>query len=149
MEIIIARDKDEAEELEEEIIPTLQKIQSQYGYISKENVRAMAKDLRIPESRIYGVTLFYSQFRLTPPARYTLRICEGTACHVGGGQFLAHAIERKLGIQVGETTPDGLFELQEVACLGCCAQSPVLQVNDRIYGHVTVSALEDIFELCE
>ena len=147
MEIITARDRVETKELEEEIIPSLQKIQAQFGYISKENLHAMATELRIPVSHIYGVVLFYAQFRLTPPARYTLRVCKGTACHVGGGAVIAHAIERKLGIRVGETTPDGLFELQQVACLGCCAQSPVLQVNDHIYGQVSVSVLDDILKL--
>ncbi|NPV76030.1 MAG: NAD(P)H-dependent oxidoreductase subunit E [Anaerolineae bacterium] len=147
MEIITARDRVETKELEEEIIPSLQKIQAQYGYISKESIQTMAAELRIPVSRIYGVALFYAQFRLTPPARYILRVCKGTACHVGGSPIVAHAIERKLGIRVGETTPDGLFELQQVACLGCCAQSPVLQVNDHIYGQVSVSALDDILKL--
>lgn len=146
MEIITARDQVEKNDLEEEIIPSLQKIQTQFGYISKENIQAMAAELRVPVSRIFGVALFYAQFRLTPPARYTLRVCKGTACHVGGGAILAHAIERKLGIQVGETTSDGLFELQQVACLGCCAQSPVLQVNDHIYGQVSISALDKVLK---
>lgn len=146
MEIITARDWTETKELEEEVIPSLQKIQAQFGYISKDNIQVMAEELRIPASRIYGVALFYAQFRLTPPARYTLRVCKGTACHVGGGAILAHVIERKLGIRVGETTPDGLYELQQVACLGCCAQSPVLQVNDQIYGQVTVLGLDSIFK---
>lgn len=144
MEVIAAPDVVDYKLLEEEIIPELQSIQLEHGYISRSQVQAVAERFRLPESRIYGVASFYTQFRFTPPARHTLRICLGTACHVGGGASLSRALERKLGITPGETTPDGRFELQQVACLGCCAQSPVLQVDERIFGQVKIAALDEI-----
>jgi NADH-quinone oxidoreductase subunit E len=149
MEIVASPEFTNSKELEEELIPTLQKIQAEKGYISRESIKAVAEHLRFPESRIYGVATFYTQFRFTPPARHTLRVCMGTACHVGSGEILSKSLERLLGIHPGQTSSDGRFELQQVSCLGCCAQAPVLQVDDRIYGQVSVSDLNDILSTYE
>jgi NADH-quinone oxidoreductase subunit E len=129
---------------EGELIPILQRVQHEQGYLSAESLRSISRFLKISENRIYGVASFYSQFRFTPPGRNTIKVCLGTACHVLGGQVLRESLERNLGIASGETTSDGRFDLQQVACLGCCALAPVLQVNADIHGKVTPSRLDEI-----
>jgi NADH-quinone oxidoreductase subunit E len=129
---------------EGDLIPLLQRVQQEQGYLSAESLHSISRFLKISENRIYGVASFYSQFRFTPPGRNTIKICLGTTCHVLGGQVLRENLERTLGINSGETTPDGRFDLQQVACLGCCALAPVLQVNGDIHGKVTASRLDEI-----
>jgi NADH-quinone oxidoreductase subunit E len=129
---------------EGDLIPILQRVQQEQGYLSAESLHSISRFLKITENRIYGVASFYSQFRFTPPGRNTIKVCLGTACHVLGGQVLCESIERNLGIASGETTSDGRFDLQEVACLGCCALAPVLQVNADIHGKVIPNRLDEI-----
>jgi NADH-quinone oxidoreductase subunit E len=129
---------------EGDLIPLLQRVQQAQGYLSSEGLRSISRFLRISENRIYGVASFYSQFRFTPPGRNTIKVCLGTACHVLGGQVLRESLERTLGIASGETTSDGRFDLQQVACLGCCALAPVMQVNAEIHGKLTASRLDEI-----
>lgn len=131
---------------ESDLIPLLQQVQQEQGYLSPESIHTISSFLKITENRIFGVASFYSQFRFTPPGRNTIKICLGTACHVQGGQVLRETLERELGIQSGMTTPDGRFDLQQVACLGCCALAPVLQVNAEIHGKVTPGRLDEILE---
>ncbi len=129
-----------------DLIPLLQQIQDRAGYLSPESISDVAKSLQISENEVYGVASFYSQFRFNAPGRHTIKICLGTACHVKSGQKLLEALERELKIKTGETTPDGLFDLQRVACLGCCALAPVMQIDDQIYGRVTTARLKRILE---
>jgi NADH-quinone oxidoreductase subunit E len=129
---------------EGDLIPILQRAQETFGYIPKEAVRRVSLFLRISENQIYGVASFYSQFRFTPPGRNSIKVCLGTACHVRGGQILCEAVERELDIQPGETTADGRYDLERVACLGCCALAPVVQINDDIYSRMTVIRLKEI-----
>jgi NADH-quinone oxidoreductase subunit E len=131
---------------EGELIPLLQKVQEKLGFISKESVRQISGFLRISENQVFGVATFYSQFRFAPPGRNTIKVCLGTACHVRSGQILCEAVERELGIAPGETTGDGRYDLQRVACLGCCALAPVVQVNNDIYSGMTVIRLKEILE---
>lgn len=129
---------------EGELIPILQRVQGQDGYISEQRVSEIARFLKISENQVYGVASFYSQFRFVAPGRNSIRVCLGTACHVRGGQILLDAVQRELGIVPGQTTADRRFDLQRVACLGCCALAPVVQVNDQIYSRVTVLRLKEI-----
>lgn len=129
-----------------DLIPLLQQIQERAGYLSPESIQEVAHSLRISENDVFGVASFYTQFRFKAPGRHTIKICLGTACHVKSGQKLLEAIERELKIKTGETTPDGLFDIQRVACLGCCALAPVMQIDDHIYGRVTTSRLKRILE---
>lgn len=129
---------------EGDLIPILQRVQQEQGYLSAESLHSISRFLKISENRIYGVVSFYSQFRFTPPGRNTIKVCLGTACHVQGGQVLRESLEKNLGIASGETTSDERFDLQQVACLGCCALAPVLQVNADIHGKVTPSRLDEI-----
>jgi NADH:ubiquinone oxidoreductase subunit E len=134
---------------EGDLIPILQKVQGQYGYISEDAIQEISQHLKISENQIFGVASFYSQFRFTAPGRNSIKVCLGTACHVRGGQILLDAIQRELDICPGETTEDRRFDLQRVACLGCCALAPVIQVNDDIYSRVTVIRLKEILERYE
>lgn len=134
---------------ESDLIPLLQRIQRQQGYLSEESIANAARFLRVSENEIYGVASFYAQFRFTQPGRHSLKLCLGTACHVRGGAFLAEEIERRLGIHAGQTTPDGRFDYHPVACLGCCALAPVLQVDDTIYGRMNFARLQEVLDRYE
>lgn len=124
------------------MIPILQGIQARLGYISEESVKHVSHFLRVSENQIFGVASFYSQFRFTPPGRNSIKVCLGTACHVRGGQILSQSLERELGILPGQATVDRRFDLQRVACLGCCALAPVVAVNNDIYSRMTVIRLK-------
>jgi NADH-quinone oxidoreductase subunit E len=119
------------------LIPLLQEIQDRYGYLSPEALSALAEEIKISDNEIYGVATFYAQFKFKKPGRHQVKVCLGTACHVRGGAELMQTAERELNIKQGETTSDGLFSLERVACLGCCALSPVIVVDKDIYGKLT------------
>lgn len=131
---------------EGDLIPLLQRVQEKTGYLMDESICRVSRFLKISENQIYGVASFYSQFRFTPPGRNSINVCLGTACHVKGGQIISEAVERELDILPGETTEDRKFDLQRVACLGCCALAPVVQVNDDIYSNMTVIRLKEILD---
>jgi NADH-quinone oxidoreductase subunit E len=133
----------------DELIPILQSAQREYGYIGPQTVRSISQYLRITENQIYGVSSFYAQFRFSPPGRHSIRACLGTACHVRGGATLLEMIERSLGIQCGDTTPDGRFDVERVACLGCCALSPVVQIDGEIFSRVSVNKLMELLKSYE
>ncbi|MCD4795518.1 MAG: NAD(P)H-dependent oxidoreductase subunit E [Bacteroidales bacterium] len=126
------------------LIPLLQKAQAKYKYISPEIVQAVADYLGITENRVFGVASFYSQFRFTEPAEHTISVCLGTACHVNSGETLVEALERDMGIKPGECTADKKFELERVACLGCCALAPVVKIDNDIYGKLNLVKLKEI-----
>ena len=126
-----------------DLIPILQGIQGSMGFISEEAVKHVARFLKVSENEIFGVASFYAQFRFTPPGRNSVRVCLGTACHVRGGQILIRALERELGIVPGQTTEDMRFNLERVACLGCCALAPVVAVNNDIYSRMNVIRLKE------
>jgi NADH-quinone oxidoreductase subunit E len=126
-----------------DLIPILQGIQGRSGFLSEDAVRQVSRFLKMSENEIFGVASFYAQFRFTPPGRNSVRVCLGTACHVRGGQILIHALERELGIVPGQTTEDMRFDLQRVACLGCCALAPVVAVNNDIYSRMNVIRLKE------
>ena len=134
---------------EGDLIPILQKTQEKFGFIPRDAVGRISRFLKISENQIYGVASFYSQFRFTAPGRNSIKVCLGTACHVKGGQILCEAVERELDISPGQTTKDKRFDLQRVACLGCCALAPVTQINDDIYSRMTVIRLKPILEKYE
>ena len=128
----------------DELISMLQLCQSQHGYISEEDVRQIARLIKVSETHIYAVASFYSQFRFKKPGEKLIRVCLGTACHVQGGEQLSQEVQAQLGIKPGETTRDGRFDLQEIACLGCCAQAPVVEIDGKIYGKMTPEDLRRV-----
>jgi NADH-quinone oxidoreductase subunit E len=131
---------------EGDLIPLLQRAQRSLGYLSEDAVSQISRFLKISENQIFGVASFYSQFRFVPPGRNSVRVCSGTACHVRGGQILGETVERELGISPGQTTPDRRFDFQRVACLGCCALAPVIQINQDIHSRMTVTRLREIVQ---
>ena len=131
------------------LIAILQQVQKANGYITSEAVTSISSHLSISRSQIFGVASFYSQFRFNPPGRNSVRICLGTACHVQGGDFLLNALRSEIGISPNETTPDGRFDLERVACLGCCALAPVVMINDDIFSNMSVVKLKEILNSYE
>ena len=129
-----------------DLIPILQRVQQKDGYLSEAGIREISEYLGLSENRVFGVASFYSQFRFTAPGRHSIRVCLGTACHVRGGQILAEAVSRELDLLPGETTADGRFALQRVACLGCCALAPVVKIGDRIFGKVKPKDVADMLK---
>ncbi|MBN1835599.1 MAG: NADH-quinone oxidoreductase subunit NuoE [Spirochaetales bacterium] len=123
------------------LIPILQAVQEAEGYISKDSIYAISDYLGLPESKIFGVATFYNQFRLNPPGRCQIQICRGTACHVKGSFNLLEVLQQELGIEAGQTTRDGAFSLETVACLGACSIAPVMTVNGEFYGRLDKKAL--------
>ncbi|MCK6624334.1 MAG: NAD(P)H-dependent oxidoreductase subunit E [Anaerolineae bacterium] len=119
------------------LIPILQEVQEQYGYISPAVVDQISSFTQVAPGEIFGVASFYSQFRFTKPGRHTVKVCLGTACHVRGSGRILELIERQLKIKAGETTPDGHFSLERVACFGCCALAPVVVVDKDVHGRST------------
>jgi NADH-quinone oxidoreductase subunit E len=128
----------------ENLIPILQKIQEELGYLPPYAMVAVAQFLNIPEIDVYSVATFYNQFRLTPPGKHSIRVCMGTACHVKGGHITLEAWQRRLKIEPGETSPDREFDLDTVACVGCCAMAPVTVVDKKVEAHANPTRVDGI-----
>ncbi len=128
-----------------DLIPILQDIQSNLGYLSEEAIIAVSKFAGIPESEIYGVATFYTQFRFTPVGKKHVMVCKGTACHVKGAPQIIEGIERHLGIKEGEVTFDMEYSLESVGCLGCCALAPCAMVNEDVESNLTLKDVKKIF----
>jgi len=119
-------------------------VQAEYGYIPAPAVRRIAEHLNTTESEVYGVLTFYKAFRLRPRGKYLVTVCQGTSCHVRGGAGVFEEMKKELGVEPGGTTPDRLFSLDTVNCLGCCAIGPTVVVNGTYYSQVSV---EDVRSL--
>lgn len=132
------------------LITILQKTQAIYGYLSLDAINYIAAVTGIAPAKIYGVATFYAQFRLHPVGKYLLMICQGTACHVNGSESIGEAVSEHLNIKDGETTEDGLFTLNYVACLGCCSLAPVMMVQtsegDETYSELTKAKVVKIID---
>jgi len=126
------------------LIPVLQKVQGKLGYLPPEAMEEIAAFLNIPRIDVYGVVTFYNQFRLNPPGKHSIRVCLGTACHMKGGYITLDAWKRRLEIGEGETTPDREFDLDTVACVGCCTMAPVSVVDDLPEGKVEPTKVDGI-----
>ena len=130
------------------MITILQKAQEIYGYLSVECINHIGEKTGIKPAKIYGVATFYAQFRFKPIGKNLIMLCQGTACHVNGSKAIEEAICDFLKIQDGETTEDGLFTLNNVACIGCCSLAPVMMVansaGDETYGNLTKDSVKDI-----
>ncbi len=128
------------------LIPILQDVQEEQGYLSREAVVQIGKHLRLPASKIYGVATFYNQFRFQPQGRNHIQLCRGTACHVKGSLSLLEAVKRQLKIEPGQTTRDGEFSLEVVACIGACGLAPVICINGEFHAGVTTKSLDKILD---
>ncbi len=128
----------------ENLVPILQGVQGQLGYIPLEAMVEVAEFLKIPEMDVYSVVTFYNQFRLNPPGKHSIRVCLGTACHMKGGYIVLDAWKRRLAIDRGETTPDREFDLDIVACVGCCTMAPVTVVDNEAEGRTSPTRVDGI-----
>lgn len=120
----------------DKLIPILQEVQEALGFISQDSVIEIGEHLHLPASKIFGVATFYNQFRFEPIGKYHIQICRGTACHVKGSAAVLEALKRNLNIESGQTSRDGKFSLEEVACLGACGLAPVIAVNGHFHAKV-------------
>lgn len=124
-------------EVEGSLITVLQKAQDIYGFLPIDVMYYVAEKLDVPPAKVMGVATFYTQFRMQPIGKYLIMLCQGTACYVNGAKLIEEALCEELGISDGETTEDGLFTLENVACLGCCSLSPAMMINGNVYGTLT------------
>ena len=130
----------------DEIMVVLQKTQGIFGYIPKESVKMISDALKIAESEIYGIITFYSQFSLTPKAKYNIDVCLGTACFVLGANDVLEKILAKLNVKVGQMTPDGKWIVTSCRCLGCCGLAPAITINGEVYGKLKPEDVDKILD---
>ena len=128
------------------LMPIMQYAQGLFGYLSLEIQGLIADSLDIPLTEVYGVATFYSQFSLQPKGEYVVSVCTGTACYVKGAQAGLDKVVEILGVDVGGTTPDGRFTIQDTRCLGCCGLAPVMTINGEVYGRLTPADVKGILE---
>jgi len=128
------------------LIPILQDVQDELGFLSKKAVKAIGNYLNLPTSKIYGVATFYNQFRFEALGNYHIQICRGTACHVKGSAQLLEEFKRELAIDPGETTRDGSFSLEVVACIGACGLAPAITINSKVHAKVKPDEVKDIIK---
>ncbi|MGI5861603.1 MAG: NAD(P)H-dependent oxidoreductase subunit E [Myxococcales bacterium] len=129
------------------LIPILQAVQEEYRYLPEEVLTYIATSLRVPPSKVFGVATFYSHFALAPKGKYVVRLCDGTACHVKGSISILDAMRGALGLEEGKSTsPDLLFTVETVACLGACGLAPVMVINDEVHGQVAPQSAKKTVE---
>ena len=124
----------------------LQDVQSHYGYLPQEVLKAVSRRIDVPLARLYTLATFYRSFSLTPRGKHEVCVCTGTACHVRGAKTILEHLQRSLGVKSGETTPDGEFTLVSVNCLGACALGPVMVVDGEYHGKMTVAKTDEVIE---
>ncbi|MBN1592146.1 MAG: NADH-quinone oxidoreductase subunit NuoE [Candidatus Coatesbacteria bacterium] len=128
------------------LISALAKIQKKHGYLPEDALSELSRKMGISKSEVYGVATFYSQFKFDPPAKHTLHICLGTACHVRGGMKILESVRKRFKVNPGETTEDRKFALERVACLGCCALAPVVVLDGEIHGKMTPESVDKLID---
>jgi NADH-quinone oxidoreductase E subunit len=131
------------------LIPLLQEVQEEFGYIPPETIEPIAAALHLFPSEVQGVITFYAQFSLKPKGKYVIRVCRGTACHVRGGRTILRIIEREMGLEPGQTTEDYQFTLETVACLGACFLAPTMMVNKTYFGRLSPPKINSILKQYE
>ena len=129
-----------------DLVPVLQRTQEIEGYLAPEALRRISRWLKVSENEVYGVATFYAQFRFNPPGENNIKVCMGTACHVVGARNFIEVLKADLNLSHGETTPDGKFSLERVACLGCCALAPVVVINDEVHGRMNRVKFMELLE---
>ena len=132
-----------------ELINILHEAQHLQGYLPEEMQRLIASKLNIPVSKVYGVVTFYTFFTMTPKGRHPISVCMGTACYVRGSEKLLEEFKRRLGIDIGETTPDGKFSLDCLRCVGACGLAPVVMIGEKVYGRLQAADIKNILDELE
>jgi NADH:ubiquinone oxidoreductase subunit E len=127
-----------------ELIPILQRVQQDFGYLSEDALRQIAHFLKVPEGVVYGVATFYAQFKFVPVGQNIIRVCRGTACYIKGSPRVLEEMEKQLGIKAGETTPDMEYTLETVACIGACALAPTMTISGETYGKMSTKKVAEV-----
>ena len=128
------------------LIQILNEVQETYGYIPEYAQLEISKYLNLEMAEIYGVITFYARFSLKPKGKYNIAVCLGTACFVKGSEQILERVKQKLGIDVGETTPDGKFSIEATRCIGACGLAPVFTVNEEVYGKATIEMVDKVID---
>ena len=128
------------------LIPLLQRIQDEFGYVPPQCIPAISEALGLFPSQVQGVVSFYAQLYTEPRGKHIVRVCRGTACHVRGAKTILKLVKQHLGIGEGETTPDWEYTLETVACLGVCALAPNVVISDQVHGHMNPKKVEQLFK---
>lgn len=128
------------------LIPLVQRIQNEFGYIPSQSIPILARALRLFPSQVQGVISFYEQLYTQPRGKKIVRVCRGTACHVRGGKTILKLVKQNLGVEEGETTPDMEYTLETVACIGVCALAPNVVIGDRVFGHMNPQKIEHLMK---
>ncbi len=128
------------------IISVLQDIQAEFGYLPKDTMLTVSKEMNIPLSRVLSLATFFNAFSMKPKGRHPISVCMGTACHVRGARLILEKLERELSIASGENTEDGNFSLDEVRCVGCCGLAPVIMVDDEFHGKLTQTKIPGVLK---
>lgn len=128
----------------EYLLPILQDIQRENGFLSNDAIILVAEYLKIPTSKVYAVATFYDRFRFTPKAKYRIQVCNGTGCHIEGSSMLLEEFEKHIGTRTGTVTKSNLFSIEVVACLGACGNAPVVKINDVFYTNVKIEIISDL-----
>ena len=126
------------------VIPVLQEIQDTFGYVPPVVIQRKDDNINVPASEIFGIVTFYAQFRLQPLGKNLIKVCHGTACHLGGAEMMAERLAQVTGAKEGETSQDNVFTVERVACLGCCSLAPCIMLNSEAYGRLTPEAVDKI-----
>lgn len=130
----------------EDLIPILQSIQEEFDYLSEEAVYCVSQELEIPPSKVYSIATFYNNFRFKAIGKYHIKVCRGTACHLSKSFEILRELEKELKIKAGEVTPDKLFSLQTVPCMGACHLSPVIRINEEYYAQIEIEQIKNLLE---
>ncbi len=129
---------------QDDLIEVLHFTQETFGFIPEIAIDIISEDMEVPKSVVYGVITFYHFFNMSPPSKYTIRICLGTACYVKGGKKILETLQSELGVKVGETTKDGLFSIQPARCLGACGLAPVMMIEEDVYARLSQKKVKEI-----
>ena len=131
------------------LIAMLQDVQHEFSYLPQDVLIHLSRTLEVPLSRVYSLATFYRAFSLKPKGRHPIAVCMGTACHVRGAGKILEKFERRLSMKVGQTTPNLMFSLEEVRCVGCCGLAPVVMVGEEVHGKVFLNKVEQIIKRYE
>ena len=146
LESLFAELRKEFSGRKDELIPLLQRVQKELGFLPEQALREIACLIGLPAAQVFGTATFYSQFRLQPAGKYMVRVCRGTACHVRGGARIQREVVKQLGINPGESTSDLKYALETVACIGACALAPTMVIDNDTYGRMTTKKVPEILK---
>ncbi len=131
----------------ESLLPLLQDIQIEFGYLNEEAILKVGQHIKLPSSKVYGIATFYDQFRFVQKGKFHIKVCRGTSCHMHGSANILREVERVLNIKEGHTTRDGRFSLEAVSCMGACGSAPVMNVNGEFKTSIVIADIAKIIDL--